>query len=91
MVTDKHMSKLILFFLHACGLSALRESLKKKLFFPKQLVAFNCPFCSAGAVNFIYVSVADLPFLDELNAAILAAFCNLVYLVASRLGLSILF
>lgn len=88
--TDRHMSTFIL-FLHACGHSAFWESLKRKLFFPEQLIAFGCSFCSTGAVNYVFVSVAHLPFLNELNAAIPATFGSLVYLVASRLGLSILF
>lgn len=78
------------YFLHTCGHSDFQESLKSK-FFPKQLTALVFPSYSAGAVNYIFVLVAYLPSRIELNHAILAVFCSLVYLVASRLGLSILF
>lgn len=85
--TNRHMFPFVL-FLYVCGHLALWESLRRKLYIPKELIASHCPFCSAGAVNYIFISVAHLPFLTELNAAIPAAFCSAVYLVASRLGLS---
>lgn len=52
-----------IYFLHACAHSAFWESLSRKLFFPEQLAAFDCPFCSVGAVNCVFVSVAYYLFL----------------------------